>query len=132
MSNQAGSRPEPPEPGSGTPGPIFEIRDYHYRSDRMGEYREWAAGAAEVLAKRLDVLGFWVDVGIPARIMGSEPIDLPYGSANVTWMIRWDSMEQREAEWEALWDDEEWSAKWEEHPGFEGYLKMSIRFLGPA
>ena len=79
---------------------IFEIRDYHYRADRIDEYREWAHEAAKVLHDRLDVLGFWVDAGIPARIMGSDPMDLPHGSANVTWVIRWDDMEQREAVWE--------------------------------
>ena len=41
-------------------------------------------------------------------------------------------MEQREAEREALWEDEEWTAQWDKHPGFEGYLHMSVRFLEEA
>lgn len=113
-------------------GPIFEIRDYHYQEDRFDDYRAWAAEAAQVLGERLDLLGFWVDTGIPARIYGSEPMDLPHGSANVTWIIRWYSMEQREQAWQELWEDAEWAAQWEAHPGFDGYLHMSVRFLVDA
>ncbi|MEN8040289.1 MAG: hypothetical protein ABFR95_02195 [Actinomycetota bacterium] len=115
-----------------TTGKIVEIRDYHYRRDRFDEYRAWAAKAAPVLSDRLDIIGFWVDTGIPPRIMGSEPMDLPHGSANVTWMIQWDSMEHRETEWEALWEHTPWTDVWEQHPGFDGYLHMSVRFLQKA
>lgn len=112
--------------------PVYEIRDYHYRPERMDEYRTWAAAAARVLHDRMHVLGFWVDVGIPSEIMGSAPMDLPLGSANVTWIIQWDDMEHREAGWEALWEDPEWTAIWEKHPGFDDYLHMSVRYLKEA
>jgi hypothetical protein len=112
--------------------PIFEIRDYHYKPDRMDEYREWAHDAALVLGERLDVLGFWVDDGIPAEVTGSDPMDLRHGPANVTRMIRWDSMEHRERGWDALWQDPVWNETWARHPGFEGYLHMSVRFLRAA
>jgi len=112
--------------------PIFEIRDYHYRADRMEEYREWAHDAAPVLTERFDVLGFWVDDGIPAETRGSDPMDLRHGPANVTWIIRWDSMQQRERDWDALWQDPVWNETWAKHPGFEGYLHMSVRFLRGA
>lgn len=80
----------------------------------------------------MKLLGFWVDVGIPTQIMGSDPMHLPLGSANVTWVICWEDMEQREAGWERLWGDPEWREKWDEHPGFDGYLHMSVRFLREA
>lgn len=112
--------------------PIYEIRDYHYRPERMDEYRDWAAKAAPVLRDRMDVLGFWVDVGIPGQITGSDPMKLRLGSANVTWIIRWDDMNQREAGWEALWVDPDWTAIWEEHPGYQDYLHMSVRYLREA
>lgn len=112
--------------------PLYEIRDYHYRRDRFDAYRSWAREASRVLHDRMDVLGFWVDVGIPSQTLGSDPMDLPHGSPNVTWIIRWDDMDQREAGWEALWNDSEWAAVWDEHPGFEGYLHMSVRFLEEA
>jgi len=98
----------------------------------MDEYRAWAAKASKVLRERMDVLGFWVDVGIPAQIMGSDPMDLPHGSANVTWIIRWENMEQREEGWQRLWEDPEWRNIWDRHPGFDGYLHMSVRFLKEA
>ena len=112
--------------------PVYEIRDYHYRSERMDAYRDWAALATEVLGDRMDLVGFWVDVGIPGKVMGSDPMDLTHGPANVTWIIRWENMEQRETEWDALWKDPEWSAVWAVHPGFDDYLHMSVRFLADA
>lgn len=108
---------------------IFEIRDYHYEAARLDAYREWSQEAVAVLGEILDLVGWWVDGGEPTLIMGSDPIDLPYGSANVTWMIRWKSMEQRERVWESMWEDEAWKACWERHPGFDGYLNMSVRFM---
>lgn len=112
--------------------PLYEIRDYHYRRDRMDEYREWAGEASQTLGERFHLVGFWVDIGIPARISGSDPMELPHGSANVTWIIRWDDMAQRDAAWEALWQDPTWKDCWERHPGFDGYLHMSVRFFGEA
>lgn len=108
---------------------LVEIRDYHYDPERLDAYRTWAVEAVEVLGARLDLLGFWIDAGEPARISGADPMDLPHGAANVTWMIRWDDLAQREAEWDALWEDPAWGACWERHPGFDGYRHMSVRFL---
>ena len=113
-------------------GPVYEIRDYHYRSGRMDAYRDWARLATKVLGDRMDLVGFWVDVGIPGNVMGSDPMDLTHGPPNVTWIIRWENMEQRETVWDALWEDPEWSAVWADHPGYDDYLHMSVRFLTEA
>lgn len=112
-------------------GGIYEFRDYHYRGD-LDEYKRWWDDAMGTLRKHFDIVGVWFDSGIPARIAGSDPMDLPHGSANVTWIIRWDDLPQREAGWEALGQDTEWIAAAERHPGFDGYLHMSVRFLEPA
>lgn len=56
-------------------------------------------------------------------------MDPPLGSANVSSKIRWRDLEEREKEWEALWEDPEWNDLWSRHPGFEGYLQLSVRFL---
>lgn len=111
---------------------LYEFRDYHYDRDRWDEYREWWGPALEILRRRLDVVGLWFDSGNEPRIAGSEPMDLPHGSANVTWILRWDDIDQREAQWDALWDDAEWSEHWDKHPGIDGYLHMSVRFLNRA
>ena len=113
-------------------GPVYEVRDYHYRSERIDAYRDWAALATGILGDRMDLVGFWVDVGIPGEVMGSDPMDLAHGPANVTWIIRWENMEQRETVWDALWEDREWSEVWAVHPGFDDYLHMSVRFLADA
>ena len=111
---------------------IFEIRDYHHDPDQWADYKAWAHEAAQILHDRLDVLGYWLDADIPTRILGSDPFELPHGHANVTWIVRWDSMEQRESRWEELWEDDEWKACADRHPGFDGYLNMSVRFLKEA
>ncbi len=59
-------------------------------------------------------------------------MELRHGQPNVTWIIRWNGMDHRKQGWEALWSDDEWQAIWDEHPGFEDYLHMSIRFLRQA
>lgn len=111
---------------------VIEVRDYHYDVERWPAYETWAHEAAQVLGERLDLVGFWIDAGIPTRVMGSEPIELPYGHANVTWVIRWPDMETRESRWEQLWEDDVWTECWARHPGFDGYRNMSVRFLRPA
>lgn len=85
-----------------------------------------------MLQPRMDLVGWWLDSGEEPRIMGSEPMELPHGSANVTWMIRWESIEERERRWDELWEDQEWLDVWERHPGFDGYLHMSVRFMNPV
>lgn len=110
---------------------IYEFRDYHYVGD-LEAYKEWWKEGIEVLGARMDIQGLWFDSGIPARIGGIDSMPLPHGSANVTWVIRWDSIEQRDAIWNALQEDDEWIACAERHPGFDGYRHMSVRFLEEA
>jgi hypothetical protein len=108
---------------------LIELRDYHYRPDRLDIYRDWATEAGSFLRDRWEVSGFWVDSGEPARISGADPMELPHGPANVSWMIRWNDLDEREAAWEALWEDDDWNAIWARHPGFDDYLQLSVRFL---
>lgn len=107
----------------------MEVRDYHYDPDRMDAYRVWAAEAGPWLRDRWEVSGFWIDAGQENLLFGADPQPAPHGDANVTWVIRWDDREQRDAAWEELWEDPEWNALWERHPGFEGYRQLSVRFL---
>lgn len=109
-------------------GELYEFRDYHYVGD-FDAYKEWWKEGLVVLGAHMDIQGVWFDSGIPPRIAGADPMPLPYGSANVTWVIRWDDLAQRDATWEALQEDDKWIACAERHPGFEGYQHMSVRFL---
>lgn len=108
---------------------LFEIRDYHYAPERFDQYQVWAAEASRFFGDRWDLIGFWLDEGIPTRVMGSDPMELPHGSANVTWILRWDRIEQRDEAWEVLWEDPKWLEIWDRHPGFDGYRHMSVRFM---
>ena len=107
---------------------LYEFRDYHYAGD-MDAYRRWWAEALPILEARFDVRGLWFDSGIAARIDGSDPMPLPHGSANVTWILAWPDIATRDERWDALWNDDEWTTCWDRHPGFEHYVHMSVRFL---
>jgi hypothetical protein len=109
---------------------MFEIRDYHYRPDLIAEYKKWAEFAVVVLRDKLDVVGFWVDEGeIKPEITGSAPINSPIGSANVTWIIRWDSKESRNSTMETAFVGDAWDAVMARHPDPDGYLQVSSRFM---
>jgi hypothetical protein len=110
---------------------LYEFRDYHYVGD-MDDYRRWWAEALPIFQDRFEVLGLWFDSGEPPRIMGSDPMPLPHGSANVTWILAWPDLSTRDEQWDALWDDDEWKACWDRHPGFDNYVNMSVRFLREA
>jgi hypothetical protein len=49
-----------------------------------------------ILRDRLDIVDFWFDAVIPGETGGSQPMDLPLGRSNVTWIIRWDDIHQRD------------------------------------
>ena len=55
-------------------------------------------------------------------------MNLNLGSANVTWIIRWDSMEARARLWKEVFDAEGWQRIWANHPDANGYLQMEVRF----
>lgn len=95
----------------------------------MEAYRVWAEEAGVFLRDRWDMSGFWLDSGEPARISGSDPMSPRHGTANVTWVLHWDDMAEREAAWDDLWEDPVWKEIWSRHPGFDGYLQLSVRFL---
>lgn len=107
---------------------LYEIRDYHWEGD-FDAYKEWWIEGLEVLGAKMDVVGVWFDSGTETRISGVDPMPLPHGSANVTWIVRWNDLEQRDAVWDALQTDAAWMACAERHPGFDGYLNMSVRFM---
>ena len=110
---------------------VYEFRDYHYDGD-LEAYRRWWEEALPIMRQRFEIVGVWTAGDEPVRVAGETPMDLPLGSPNVTWVIRWDDMAHREEAWEAMGDDAEWQALAQRHPGFEKYLHMSVRFLLPV
>lgn len=108
---------------------IYEIRDYHYSPEKFEAYRAWADEAVAVLKDQLDVVGFWVDSGTEAEVQGSQPEKPSIGWANVTWILRWDSLEQREKQFGAAVGSEAWQTVWAKHPDPNGYHQMLSRFM---
>lgn len=106
---------------------IYEIRNYHYEPSKFAAYKEWAINhALPYLREHLDVVGFWLDCGLEAEIDGSAPLGVP--SANVTWIIRWDSMDQRAEGHVKVFGGEGWQAVKAQHPDMDGYIQIEVKF----
>ncbi len=109
---------------------IYEIRDYHYRRDIFEAYEVWAKEAVVVLRDKLDVVGFWVDDGKhKPEVAGSDPHDCPIGSANVTWIIRWEDMAQRNEVMKTAFTGDAWKSVYAKHPDHDGYIQLASRFM---
>ena len=108
---------------------MFEIRNYHYDPAKWEAYKEWAINdAVPFLKANLDIVGFWIDNGDAPEIGGSDPMELKLGSANVTWVIRWASMEARDEGHKKVFLGEGWQEVWARHPDANGYLQMEAKF----
>ena len=108
---------------------IDEIRNYHYDPEQFTAYKEWAISEAiPFLKANLNVVGFWIDAGDPPEISGSSVMDLPLGSANVTWIIRWKDMADRAEGHVRVFQSEGWMDIWSRHPDANGYLQMEAKF----
>lgn len=111
---------------------LFEIRNYHFRPDLLDAYRVWAENEAiPYLARHVDIVGFWFGTEIPAQVSGA-PLD-ELGPANVTWIIRWDDMANREEGMATAFGTEEWRDIYSRVPGGRGsYLRIEARFFEAA
>ena len=108
---------------------MFEIRNYHYNPEKFDVYKEWAINdAVPFLKANLDIVGFWIDNGDEPELMGADPDANKHGSANVTWIIRWDSKEARDAGHKEVFQGVGWQAVWARHPDANGYLQMEAKF----
>jgi hypothetical protein len=109
-------------------GAIYEIRNYHFDPTLSGEYRIWARELATPhLRAHFDVVGFWVNTDIPPEISGKPLGEL--GSANVTWIIRWESKKQRDEQSDAVYSSPEWQEIFAKVPGGRAsYLRIEAKF----
>lgn len=108
---------------------MFEIRNYHYAPEKIDAYKKWAVEhAIPFLQSHLDIVGFWIDNIAPAEISGHKPMLLEHGSANVTWIIRWDSMAARNKFRNEVLKAQQWQKIWNKHPDITGYLQIESRF----
>jgi hypothetical protein len=106
-----------------------EIRSYHYDPDRFEAYKQWALDeAVPYLKANLNIVGFWIDSGIPAQVSGKSPSAMELGSANITWIIRWADKAARDEGHRTLFGGAGWKDIWSRHPDVDGYLQMEARF----
>ena len=112
---------------------MYEIRSYHYNPEKFEAYKRWALeDAVPFLRENLDIVGFWIDDGTPPEIGGSSPMEMPLGSANVTWIIRWASKSARDEGHAEVFGGDGWQQIWARHPDANGYLQMEARFADEA
>jgi len=111
---------------------LFEIRNYHIRPDRLAAYSHWArTRAIPHLAQKLDVVGFWIANGEPSQING-EPMDA-LGSANVTWILRWRDMAQRDETLPRTFSGPVWEEIFSHlEGGLDNYQRMESKFAAAA
>ena len=58
---------------------IVEIRDYTIEVEWLARYKVWAEElAAPWLKKNLDIIDFWMDMGLEAEVSGSGKCLLDY------------------------------------------------------
>jgi hypothetical protein len=107
---------------------FVEIRSYHYRPEALAAYKHWASEfAVPHLDSKLDLLGFWIDSGQDSEVL-DEPLD-ELGAANITWIIRWQSMAQRNERMTEVFTSEQWEQIFAQLPGgLDNYLRREARF----
>jgi hypothetical protein len=107
---------------------LVEIRNYHYRPQELSIYKKWAqVHAVPYLKQQLDLVGFWIDNGEPPEVL-DEPLD-QLGPANITWIIQWQDMDERNQRMQVVFGSLEWQKIFEKLPGgFEHYLRREARF----
>ncbi|RZV50420.1 MAG: hypothetical protein EX270_11485 [Pseudomonadales bacterium] len=108
---------------------IFEVRNYHIDPVVFDEYKEWMnAEPLAYLKKNLDIVGFWLGTNVEPEIKGVPHGDL--GFANVTWIIRWVNMEQRNKVLPEVIGTSEWAELFARAPGKgERHLRIESRFM---
>ena len=107
---------------------IYEIRNYHFEPSRFEEYKTWAKEQAlPFLRKELELVGFWTKTPDPVEVLGVQTDDL--GSANITWIIRWKDMEQRNQRMGEVFTSDAWAQIFKSVPGgLDSYLRRESRF----
>ena len=107
---------------------IFEIRNYHFEPSRFAAYKEWGEREAiPYLARELDLVGFWVNTEDAPEVRGLPHDEI--GTANVTWIIRWRDLDQRNEVLPRVFATSEWQDIFSRVPGgLASYLRIEAKF----
>ncbi len=107
---------------------IYEIRNYHFAPKRFDEYKTWARSKAlPYLSRNLNLIGFWANTAAPPEVLG-ETTD-PLGTANITWILGWNTMAERNDTMARVFASDEWKAIFAHVPGgIDSYLRRESKF----
>ena len=107
---------------------MYEIRNYHFRPDLFDAYKAWAKNeAGPFLATQMDIVGFWVNSNDPPEVLGEAQDRL--GSANVTWIVRWQDLAHRNEVWGRVFASPEWIDIFSRVPeGIASYSRLEAKF----
>ncbi len=107
---------------------IYEIRNYYFKPEHFEAYKRWASDQAlPYIKENLNLIGFWVNTDAPVEVTGEEMDQL--GSANITWILGWDTLDQRNDTMGKVFGSDEWSGIFEHVPGgLPSYLRMEAKF----
>ena len=108
---------------------LYEIRNYHFKKELFEDYTKWlGSGPLSYLKKHLDVVGFWISTDIPAEIFGKRIGELD--AANITWIIRWRDIKQREIMIPKVLECQQWEDLFSTVPGGEdSYHRVELKFM---
>ena len=107
---------------------LYEIRQYHFNPALFEAYKKWArTEAVPHLASQIDVVGFWVNTQDAPEVRGEAQDAL--GSANVTWVVRWRDLAERNAVLPGVLSSPVWQALFTRVPGgIESYRRRESKF----
>ena len=108
---------------------VYEIRNYNIHPDQLEAYKTWITNLGlPYIRTHTNVVGFWIEGDNESEVNGA-PLD-ELGSANVTWVIQWDSMDQRNETMERVFSTPEWQEIFAQFPGgSEAYLRVEIKYF---
>jgi len=108
---------------------MYEINSYHFNAETFDEYKNWViAEVVPFLGSNFDLVGFWLDNIEAPQLGGTQLMRHPLGSVNSMWIVRWDSMEERNRKYDKVFGSEEWKRIKANLPDPDGYLQYETRF----
>ena len=109
---------------------LFEIRCYRFEPTKFEEYKVWLKDKAwSYFSNKMNIVGFWLDNGMPPIYGGSQPPADDVLPANITWIVQWRNREQRDKVWDEVMADPECKTLFSTVPGgMNSYLRMEVRF----
>ena len=117
--------------GSHSVGPINEIRDYTMEKDWFPQYVVWFEESflPYLASRNVNVVSASVGTDIPEEVKGSAPSTPKNGFANISYVVQFKNMEERNSFWRNIGSDAAFRKIWGIHPNPYSYLQTTSRFF---